>query len=80
MSGRLYDDTDLTELDDTYLVESIATHNLVVFKQSLEDQLAQFCKALVLVEAGVVSWQIYEGCGLAVSPGKPQVPYCEEQP
>ena len=23
---------------------------------------------------------IYEGCGLAVSPGKPRVPYCEERP
>ena len=75
MSGRLYDDTDQTELDDTHLVEPIATHNLVVFMQFFEDQLAQFYKAWVKVKAGVVSWQIYVGCGLAVSPGKPQVPY-----
>ena len=72
--------TDQTELDDSHLAESIATHDLVGFEQSLEDQLAQFYKAWVKVKAVVVLWQIYEGCGLAVSPGKPRVPHCEERP
>ena len=59
MSGRLYDDTDQTELDDTHLVEF-----------SIEDQLAQFYKAWVKVKAGVVSWQIYVGCGFRGEPRK----------
>ena len=42
--------------------------------------LAFWLKDLLAISFRDVLRKIYRGCGLAVSPGKPRVPYCEERP
>ena len=59
------DDTAQTELDDTRHDESIATHNLAVLKQSLEDQLAQLNKALEKAKADVTEFTTLPVAGKA---------------